>query len=472
MVPEIHVIYGPPGTGKTTRLLKILQEEIAAGTPPEKIAYVSFTQEGAYQGKNRAKMALENTEEKDLRYFKTLHSLAFAELKLKRTSVMNKPHYRRFSKAMGMNFAGYYSEELKGNDDKYLFYDQLVKNNPDMASHFSDYLDMDKLAHIQKNYREYKTLYKVLDFTDMIQRFIERQTVVPVDIAIIDEAQDLTTLQWQMVWIAFSKARKVFIAGDDDQAIYEWSGADVRHFLGLHTTTTEILSQSHRLPDEILAFSKNITRHISFRANKPYTGRGPGGKVIRLGTFSEIEINSDETYMFLSRNRVFLQPVEEWLRGLGVIFTVHGRDAFSMQDYRKIVLYERYRAGKEKVTRAEAMEFMPVILDKQPNKIDKKVPWFDAFIWDQVKIDYYRDVIRTKPESLDSKIRVSTIHSVKGAEADNVILLTDISKQVMRNLEKNPDSEHRAFYVACTRAKKRLYVCDADNVHSYPLVEL
>ena len=46
----------------------------------------------------------------------------------------------------------------------------------------------------------------------------------------VDEAQDLTPLQWDMVVKIAKGVDRVYIAGDDDQAIYEWNGADVKHF--------------------------------------------------------------------------------------------------------------------------------------------------------------------------------------------------------------------------------------------------
>jgi superfamily I DNA/RNA helicase len=55
---------------------------------------------------------------------------------------------------------------------------------------------------------------------------------------------------------------------------------------------------------------------------------------------------------------------------------------------------------------------------------------------------------------------VGTIHSVKGAEADNVALLTTTSRRVQQSDEdtEQHDEECRIAYVAVTRAKRNLWI--------------
>ena len=62
----------------------------------------------------------------------------------------------------------------------------------------------------------------------------------------------------------------------------------------------------------------------------------------------------------------------------------------------------------------------------------------------------------------EPKVRIGTIHSVKGAESDNVALLTTISGKVARGAEdaRQHDEECRIAYVAVTRARRRLVVVD------------
>jgi superfamily I DNA/RNA helicase len=56
------------------------------------------------------------------------------------------------------------------------------------------------------------------------------------------------------------------------------------------------------------------------------------------------------------------------------------------------------------------------------------------------------------------RIRLSTIHGAKGGEADNVLLLMDLSPKFAKEYARNPDNVHRLFYVGITRAKQSLHL--------------
>src|SRR5262245_2269689 len=73
--PEI--ILGSPGCGKTTALLSLVEEELARGTSPNRIGYVSFTKKAASEAITRACDKFGFDSKKDLPYFSTLHSLCF-----------------------------------------------------------------------------------------------------------------------------------------------------------------------------------------------------------------------------------------------------------------------------------------------------------------------------------------------------------------------------------------------------------
>src|SRR5690606_14540054 len=91
-------IYGPPGTGKTTRLQQLVEKEVRAGTPLNRMAYLSFTKGAAEVIRERMKAT-----EEDVKWFRTIHSAAMALLGIGRDSVMGVADYRQFRIETGMD---------------------------------------------------------------------------------------------------------------------------------------------------------------------------------------------------------------------------------------------------------------------------------------------------------------------------------------------------------------------------------
>ena len=91
-----NIIFGPPGTGKTTHLLHIVEKELKENkVPPNKIAYLSFTNQAADEALSRAVSQL-NYSIKDFMNFRTLHSLAYRELHLREENIMSDEDYKTY----------------------------------------------------------------------------------------------------------------------------------------------------------------------------------------------------------------------------------------------------------------------------------------------------------------------------------------------------------------------------------------
>lgn len=455
---DITIIYGPPGTGKTTQLLNIVEKELIK-TPPNKIAYVSFTRQGTYEGKNRAMKKFNFTND-DFPYFRTLHSIAFRQANITRGKIISKENYKQFSKAMGMSFTGYYTEEFFHNDDQYIFFDILHRNNPTIAANYLYTLDVSILRYVRNNYKRFKQQIGILDFTDLIEMFCNKNESLPVDVAIIDEAQDLTTLQWKMIWIAFRNCKKIYIAGDDDQAIYEWSGADINQLMNIQGDQI-ILSQTYRLPRSIWDYSKTIVEMIQKRVSKNFKSMNVEGSINYIESLEELSIDNMSSWLFLSRNNCFLRIVEEHLRYKGLLYFKKGTCSANYHIIEAIKYYEAIRQGKSDKSK----------LYKLINYVTKnctfKLPWYEVFNLRSEELSYYRDIFSTQFNFNNINIRLETIHSSKGSEADNVVLVTDVTLNVQRNLTKNTDSELRCYYVAITRSKKNLYLITPRTKYYY-----
>ena len=84
------IILGPPGTGKTTTLLNLVDDFMKAGVDPKRIGYFSFTRKAAHEASTRAADKFKLDVKEDLINFRTLHSLAFRLLGIKKERVMKQ----------------------------------------------------------------------------------------------------------------------------------------------------------------------------------------------------------------------------------------------------------------------------------------------------------------------------------------------------------------------------------------------
>ena len=457
-----EIIFGAPGCGKTTKLMDILEIELKQSTP-DRIAFISFTKKGAYEGLARA-LDKFDYDESDFRYFRTLHSLCFSELKTSRYDMLSKKDYRIFSAAMNMKFVGYYTEEFYHNDDMYLYLYFLKHNNYKMYEKIRDSIqvNIETLKHVALNYTKYKEHFKKKDFTDLLKDTIKKKIILDIDVAIIDEAQDLTTLQWEVCQMLFANAKKVYIAGDDDQAIYEWTGADIDYFLALEGKRI-ILHKSWRLKSELLNFAKKISALIENRVDKDFKPANDGGQIEYYNTIQDFKFNSDETYYCLSRNNYYLRRYSIELKKQLKIFKIKNKLSVDPDVIFAINNFKKYKEN-------HLLEHDAIKVKKFLRKdiVDiTKFEWYEVFTLPTDDIFYYRRLIQNKVNIEEPKIFVNTIHGVKGGEADNVILLMDVTKVVYQQLYKLSDSELRVLYVACTRAKNSLHIIHAETKYSY-----
>ncbi|NJE13832.1 ATP-dependent helicase, partial [Thermococcus sp. LS2] len=118
--------------------------------------------------------------------------------------------------------------------------------------------DMVKLAFLIREYEMWKLEKKVIDYPSTLARvFLENYTLKDSEkfkgtkVLIIDEAQDLSKLQWAIIrqLIENSDIELVIVAGDPLQAIYSFQAADVKEFLEfIKDAEKHVLDESYRLP--------------------------------------------------------------------------------------------------------------------------------------------------------------------------------------------------------------------------------
>ena len=228
----MNIIIGPPGTGKTTKLLSLVEQELAEGVDSKAIGYFAFTNRAANEAKERA-YALFNYDSDDLPYFRTLHSLAFQRLGLSRSQVFNEDQRKDFGDLMGLEITGKtpfeegsFAFSKKGDQILGMVEVARVKGIPVRQQWQQADSDIGwfEVERVERGLIEFKKARNLYDFTDMLSVFLAEEAAPVLETIFIDEAQDLSFLQWQMVFALQKLCKKVYIAGDDDQAIFRWAG--------------------------------------------------------------------------------------------------------------------------------------------------------------------------------------------------------------------------------------------------------
>ena len=488
------VVLGPPGTGKTDTLLKEVDKYLKT-TDPNRIGYFSFTQKAAYEARERAIDKFNLTED-DLPYFRTLHSLAFRRLGIKKENVMQRRHYADLGKKINMRIDyNEYDEEQTGiftTHSDYLRVIQLAKlrgitpeQQYNLREHSQD-LSVRDLKILDNELEAYKKQYGLIDFNDMILNFIKSDASPKFDVVFIDEAQDLSRMQWDMAESIWDKTEDSYIAGDDDQAIFRWAGADVDSFI---TQTGKILNltQSYRVPGVVHDVAMGIVKRISKRLHKEWAPRSKMGLLSYYHEFQDIDMSSGEWFV-LARTRYMLNELENVLYSKGLYYRNKFKRGYEADLYQAVTDWEEWRKNKDlnadQITRIASYMSPNHYQKENIQYLDKdksysmaeaysnqglktKAVWYEAFdAAPQKQVKYIRKM-RANGEQLNKEPRIllSTIHGVKGGEKENVVLLTDLSNNTQKNMDRFPDDENRLFYVGATRTKDHLHIIKPKDIY-------
>ena len=483
------IVLGPPGTGKTTTLLNKVDDYLKQ-TDPDKIGYFAFTQKAAHEARDRAIKKFNLTED-DLPYFRTLHSLAFRKLGLKKDQVMQPRHYKDLGKKLGfpVTYADYQEDQggIFTSDSEYLRIIQLAQlrnitaeQQFDLAEHTQD-LERDQLRIIANELIRYKKEYNLIDYNDMILDFTKSDLSPKFDVVFIDEAQDLSLMQWDMAKTIWNKTENAFIAGDDDQAIFRWAGADVDSFITLKGEYYP-LTQSYRIPAKVHHLAMNIINKIKNRIDKTWKPKTNEGTLQRHFDVDSIDMRTGD-WLVLSRTRHMLNDIEESLYRQGLYYKnrykrndeqdLHGA-ATAWESglkghplsYKQVENISKYISDKhwhkKKIKGMTKGAFYNIDQLVNDYGLQIKTTWYEAFDnAGQTRVNYLRKM-RKNGEKLNEKPRIelSTIHAAKGGEATNVVLMTDLTQNTMKGYERNPDDENRLFYVGATRTKENLHIVE------------
>lgn len=298
---------------------------------------------------------------------------------------------------------------------------------------------------------------------------------------IVHNCQDISALQWKVIEKAFFNAEKIIVAGDDKQSIYTYSGARPDFLIDLSKKfPVEHLSVSYRIPYSVFKLSVAITNFIGDKTDQKAEPRMENGEgsiaqlsdIERLKHFIREEDyakdKEDTSWYILCRNNCFLDEPKRLLEeNLIPYWTAEG---FFMdgQIMKRLKDYEGYKLEgygnskkKEDFQRKFGIEdfskpFTDTCLFTEGRK------WVYASYIEKFGLKKLEEMCKWTPQIL-----VSTIHHVKGGEAQNVAVMLDATRRTVGNIYNDIDEELRILYVGVTRTKQNLFLIDSKNGAGY-----
>ena len=187
------------------------------------------------------------------------------------------------------------------------------------------------------------------------------------DHVLVDEFQDVNAAQYQIVQRLAARHRNLCVVGDDDQAIYGWRGADVRHMLAFREDFPESivvkLEQNYRSTQIVLDVANAVIAENVARLGKTlFTERKGGDPAVvcaaaderdeaewLAGEFARLAADHDLPYegmAVLYRTNAQSRPLEEALRFRGIPYRLIGAVSFyERREVKDLLAYLRLVAN-------------------------------------------------------------------------------------------------------------------------------
>ena len=214
---DVTIHLASAGAGKTTTAMTEITAALRSYRPDE-IAFVTYTRKGVETGIAKALAVNKDLTPDDLMHFKTLHALCFREAHLARKNIITQSDIAQFNSELGFSLTMNDAFGHVTEDDRLLQRYDAERSGSKRGVFVDGNYDRFRYDRLINAYKAFKEGHDLVDFYDCLLKYMEQgEPLQGVKIALIDECQDLTPLQWQVCMKAFSEAEKVICLGDDFQ---------------------------------------------------------------------------------------------------------------------------------------------------------------------------------------------------------------------------------------------------------------
>ncbi|MDR6990577.1 DNA helicase II [Luteimonas sp. 3794] len=308
--PDAHyLVLAGAGSGKT----RVLTHRIAwlnevVGVPAHGIFAVTFTNKAAAEMRHRVDAQLRSGARG--MWIGTFHGLAHRLLRLHWQDAKLPESFQILDSDDQLRLVKRVVQQLELDDARFpprqiAWWINAQKDEGRRPQHIQDGADewSDVMRKAYALYQERCDRAGLVDFAEILLRAHELLRDTPALLAhyrqrfghlLVDEFQDTNAIQYAFVRVLAGETGKVFVVGDDDQAIYGWRGAqveNVQRFLRDYPGAETIrLEQNYRSSANILGAANAVIAHNPERLGKQlWTDSGEGDPIDLYSAYNEID---------------------------------------------------------------------------------------------------------------------------------------------------------------------------------------
>ena len=326
--PGHYLVLAGAGSGKT----RVLTHRIAwlnevLGVPAHAILAVTFTNKAAGEMRTRVDTQLRHGARG--MWIGTFHGIAHRLLRLHWHEAHLPEAFQVLDSDDQLRLVKRVAQQLELDDGRFpprqiAWWINAQKDEGRRPQHIQPGDDpwTDALRRAYALYQERCDRAGLVDFAELLLRAHELLRDTPALLAhyrarfaelLVDEFQDTNAIQYAFVRVLAGDTGRVFVVGDDDQAIYGWRGAKVENvqrflkdFPGARTIRLE---QNYRSSANILNAANAVISHNPDRIGKQlWTDSGEGELVDVYAAYNEM----DEARFVVGRIRQWVQEGGSW----------------------------------------------------------------------------------------------------------------------------------------------------------------
>ena len=358
------------GSGKTRTITYRIANMLDKGIPQSAILALTFTNKAAREMADRVKELV--GRKLPMLTVSTFHAFGVRVLRESISHLGYKENFSIYDQADKMALIKETARSLK--------IDPAELNLYDLANLFSDIktgrarwdADSSQYSPIYDEYNELLKLYNAVDFDDLIvlpiKLFKEKPEVLEkyrkrYRYIMVDEFQDTSKIQYDLVYLLAKESRNICVVGDDDQSIYSWRGANYENIVQFEKDFPEVkeikLEQNYRSTGTILDAANSIISHNTKRKKKNLWSKSGEGNPIELSypdneikeaqfiaeTITLLRMQDDLSYGdfgILVRTNSLTTAIEDALLMNGIPYAVSGGQSFfQRKEIKDIIAYLR-----------------------------------------------------------------------------------------------------------------------------------